>query len=55
MQANIKAKKELSSEISCSLEDHALIPFSEKGITSNIIEYHIKKKLKKIITDFFHE
>lgn len=53
MASKNKDIQKLCSEIASSLEDHALIPFSEIDITSKIIEFHIKNYLKKIITDFF--
>ncbi len=47
MESKDKTTKQLCDEIASALEDHAIIPYNQKKLTSDIIQYCLSRYMKK--------
>ena len=46
MESKDKTTKQLCDEIASALEDHAIIPYNQKNLTSDIIQYYLSRYMK---------
>jgi hypothetical protein len=47
MTLKVNTTKQLCDEIASALEDHAIIPYNQKKITSDIVDFYLSRYMKK--------